>query len=153
MAKPIDKALYKRVEWHLHNEKLLRDVIRQYENDILLSSQGTDYSQPRISHTGTISDVVSQKAFRLDLAPYEVASARRWIVAIEDTRRYFTGTNEAKLFRLFYGTTAGIDLVAAAMNTSRRGIERLRDNVVYRCAMTAAATKLIKIQQETEDKP
>lgn len=57
-------------------------------------------------------------------------------------------STQGKLFTLFYGRTAGIELVAAAMGTDRRRVERLRDNVVYRAAMYALDERLYRMSEE-----
>ena len=148
MAKPLNRETYRLVEWHLHRETLMRDVVRQYEREVLLSSRGTDYSEPVVKSGGAAGDPVSGKAFRLEEGTPEVRRARRWIRVIERTRRWFEGSTEGRLFDLYYGHTATAQLVAAAMGTDRRRVERLRDNVVYRAAMYALAERLYRLEGE-----
>lgn len=144
MAKPLDRNTYKRVEWHLHHEKQMQETVAAYEADILLGSTGTDWGRPVSGRTGTTADLVSGKAMRLAAPPAEVRAARRWLAVIGQVRQWFDGAQEARLFVLFYGATARIEMVAAALGTSRRVVEQLRDNVVYRAAMMAAAERLIR---------
>lgn len=152
MAKPINRDIYASVEWHLHHQALLREEIRTYRADVLHASPGTDWERPSVSHVGMVTDIVSRKAFKLMDAPPAVRRACKWLRVAADARRYFTGKREGRLFVLYYGQTASIDLVAAALGTNRRGVERLRDNVVYRCAMGAAAKGLITLD-DGEEKP
>ena len=149
MSKPLDRAMYKRVEWHLHNESLMLDTLREFERDILLSSQGTDYREPVVKRS-PLRDPVSRKAFLLSEGNANVRKAWHWVRVIRRTKQWFDGTRESKLFELYYGKTAGIDLVAAAMGTNRREIARLRDNIVFRGTMYAVEERLIKLDQNIE---
>ena len=144
MSKPLDRATYKRVEWHMHNEALMRDTVREFERDVLLASHGTDYGEPAVKRS-LLSDPVSRKAFLLSEGNADVRKAWHWMRVILRTKRWFDGTRESKLFELFYGKTAGIDLVASAMGTNRREVGRLRDNVVFRGTMYAVEERLIKL--------
>lgn len=146
MAKPLDRDTYRLVEWHLHREALLRDTVRDFEADVILASQGTDYSQPYTPPGGMPGDPVSRKALLLEQATPTVRRARRWLRVIRRTREWFADTPEGKLFTLFYGQTAGIDLVAAAMGTDRRRVERLRDNIVFRGTMYALEERLFRLE-------
>ena len=152
MSKPLDRNTYRLIEWHLHREALLRDMIRQHERDILLASGGMDLSQPLARSAGTVGDPVSRKALRLVDGTPEINRARRWVRVIENTQTWFRDTTESKLFTLFYGKTAGIDLVAAAMGTDRRRVERLRDNVVYRAAMYALEERLYRMSETRNER-
>lgn len=152
MAKPLDKDTYKLVEWHLHREMLMRDIVRDYETEVLHASRGTDYSEPNICRSGTPGDPVSRKAFALEEGTPEVRRARRWLRVIERTKEWFTDTTEGKLFELFYGKTAPIDLVAAAMGVTTRRIDQLRDNIVFRGAMYALEERLFRLEDGDERK-
>ncbi len=148
MSKPLERDMYKRVEWHLHNEALIRETLLKFEQDVLLSSPGMDYSEPT-TQCSPSGDPVSRKAFLLSQGNSEVRKARHWMQVIHRTKQWFAGTKEGKLFELFYGKATAIDLVAAAMGTSRREISRLRDNVVFRGTMYAVEERLIKLGNGT----
>jgi hypothetical protein len=147
VSKPLDRGTYRLIEWHLHREALMRDIIRQHEQDVLHASGGVDFAQPMARSIGTTGDPVSRKALKLVDGTPEVNRARRWLRVVERTRTWFADATEGKLFALFYGQTAGIDLVAAAMGTDRRRVERLRDNVVYRAAMYALDERLYRMSE------
>lgn len=152
MAKPLDRDTYRLVEWNLHHEALMRDIITQFENDVLLSSPGTDYSRPNVQESTQTSDPVSRRAFRLEEGTAEVRRARRWVRVIERTRGWFANTPEGRLFELFYGRTATVELVAAAMGTPRRRVDQLRDNVVFRGTMYALEERLFKLEDIADGK-
>ena len=153
MAKPLDRDTYGKVEWHLHREQLMRDIVRDFQAEVLLSSPGTDYNRPNIRSEGAVSDPVTSRALRLWEGTDEVRNARRWVRVINRTRQWFEGTTEGRLFLLFYGKPITIALVAAALGTDRRRVEHLRDNVVYRAALYALEERLIQLkdpENETE---
>ena len=152
MSKPLDRGTYRLIEWHLHRESLLRDIIRQHEQEVLYASSGADLGQPMARSIGTIGDPVSRKALKLLDGTPEVNRARRWLKVIERTQGWFADATEGRLFSLFYGKTAGIELVAAAMGTDRRRVERLRDNVVYRAAMYALDERLYRMSEPQDER-
>jgi len=152
MAKPLDRDTYRLVEWHLHREGLMRDIVQTFETDVLLSTKGTDYSSPIGKTGGMTGDPVSNKALKLADGTPEVRRARRWLRVIQRTREWFEDTPEGKLFALFYGQTATIDLVAAAMGTVRRRVDQLRDNIVFRGAMYAIEEQLFRLEDGQDRK-
>ncbi len=149
MSKPLDREMYKHVEWYLHNEGLMRKTLREFEQDVLLASPGTDYRKPAIKQT-SLGDPVSRKAFLLSEGNEDVRKAWHWMRVIHRTKQWFDGTKEGKLFELFYGKATAIDLVAATMGTNRREISRLRDNVVFRGTMYALEERLIRLGNGTK---
>jgi len=147
MAKLLDDETYALVEWRLHHEALMKDTIQDFEAEVLLSSRGTDYSQPLVSGGNTPSDPVSGKAFRLEEGTIEVRRARRWLRVIERTREWFSADSmEHKFYLLYFGKTATIELVAAAMGVSRQWAGKLRDNIVFRGAMYAIEARLFRLE-------
>lgn len=140
--KAIDYKTYRNIEWHMHNLPRLRKSAMSSRADILLNSVGVDYNTPK-GHSKH-ADSTAQKGLKLaDGCPNT-----KWIDAIDKTRAYFDGQQEAHILAKFYLQNARIVDVAATLGLDRRTISRMRDNVVYRCAMYAAADGLINLDRE-----
>ena len=139
--KPIDRNTYGNVEWHLHNTSVLKRGITQRRADVLFGSVGVDYNTPT-GHSKH-ADSTAHKALKLA----DENNASKWLKAIKKTYAYYDGKDEAAVMQMFYFTKPKPTIKAIAEKTDidERTIGRLRDHVVYRCAMFAAADNLIKL--------
>lgn len=140
--KPIISTTYKDIEWHMHNLPRLRKMAGNKRADILHGSVGVDYNTP----TGHSKHADRTAMLGIKLA--EGCDAEKWVEAIERTHVYFSGMPEAKILFLFYTEGQGIKEVADRLRLSRQTVSNMRDNVVNRCAMHAAAYGLIKLDRE-----
>ncbi len=140
--KAIDYKTYQNIEWHMHNLPRLQKGAAYTRSDVLYGSVGVDYNTPT-GHSKH-GDPTAQKGLKLA----DGCTASRWIDAIKRTYAYFDGLHEANVMLMFYFSDGKISDVAATLKVDRRSMSRIRDNVVYRCAMYAAADGLIKLDQE-----
>lgn len=143
--KPLDRIIYRSIEWRLHHRESMRAELQSIESDIINGGFQVDYTKPKISPTNKRHEDTLDKVIRLEA---KTRALRSWLRIIDDVQRYFDGTQEGKLFQLFYGKSVSNDLAAAAIGVNRRDLARLRDHVVYRCAIAAAAEKLLTIKEE-----
>ena len=140
--KAIDFKTYRNIEWHMHNLPRLQKGAACNRMDVLYSSVGVDYNTP--SGHSKRADSTAQKGLKLA----DGCNASRWVEAIQKTCTYFEGQQESQIISMFYLKKKKIVDVAASLQVDRRTMSRMRDNVVYRCAMYAAADGLIKLDQE-----
>lgn len=140
--KAIDYKTYQSIEWHMHNLHRLQKGAARARQDVLYGSVGVDFNTPT-GHSKH-ADSTAQKGLKLADGCY----SSRWINAITRTCAYFDGQQEAHIMALFYLGNGKIAEVAEKLGVDRRAMARMRDNVVYRCAMYAAADGLIKLDRE-----
>lgn len=141
MAKPIEKGMYKTIEWNLHNVKALEKQV-QAAREAVINSGGMsqDLGMPR-GHAKH-ADSTALKAIAIaDCKPAQ------WLEAIRDTLDYYSeATPEGRMARLFYGRGVTVDTVAGRMRLDRRTVMYYRDAFVTRCALYATQRGLIKIE-------
>ena len=140
--KPIVRETYRDIEWHMHNLPRLRRIASSKRADILHGSVGVDYNTP----TGHSKHADSTAILGMKLA--EGCDVGEWVAAIEKTHAYFEGMPESKILYMFYTENHKIEDVAKALGLSRQSIGNMRDNVVNRCALHAAAYGLISLDGE-----
>jgi len=137
--KPLIRKTYQDIEWHMHNLPKLRNMASRKRTDILYGSVGVDYSTPK----GHSKHADTTALLGIKLA--EGCKVGKWVDAIEKTYAYFDGMPESAILYSFYTENRRIEDVAAMLGLSRRQIGNMRDNVVNRCAMHAAAYGLISL--------
>lgn len=143
MPKPIEKPVYRTIEWNLHNVAYLRRAVENKRAEVVNEgSMKYDPGTPR--GMSKHSDPTAVKA----LAIVDCKEAR-WIDAIQATYDYYTDfTMEGKMARLFYGKSATVDFVAEKMSLDRRTISYYRDAFVTRCALFALERGLIRLSKD-----
>lgn len=141
MAKPVEKSIYRTIEWNLHNAERLRREVEEMRDSLINSSgESLDAGMPK-GHSKH-SDSTALKA--VALADYRPAL---WLEAIGDTMGYYhKHTPEGRMARLFYGRTVTVDKVARHMCLDRRTVLYYRDAFVTRCALYATQRGLIVIE-------
>ena len=156
MAKPVPLSTYREIEWHLHNTAELRKLIQGAYDDILYGSKGTDFNNPHVKSLP--ADHTGKKALLLAEGTPEMRKIMCWLAVIKATREYYATAPEGALIQRFYGRGVSIQAAAEAIKVSRQTVGRMRDHVVYRCAMLAATKGLIRSQDlepdgEEEEEP
>lgn len=138
MPKPIEKAVYKTIEWNLHNVSTLKRIVEEKRSEVLQGS-GPDRDPGVPSGTSKHSDPTAVKAL-------SIVDCREslWLSVISATYAYYADfTPEGRMARLFYGHCVSVDAVSEEMGVDRRTISYYRDGFVMRCALFAAEKRLI----------
>lgn len=140
MIKPVEKWLYKRIEWNLHHVPSLEAAAVESlkRNQLYKSSLSAEGGVG--GRTNRKSDPTASIAMdNLYCEPW------LWVCAIKATYGYYgEETPIGQMARMFYGKRATMTAIAKAMGCTRQTAQNYRDAFVTRCAIYAAAQGLLQ---------
>lgn len=140
---PIEKSIYRSIEWHLHNVAEMRQAQAMHRDNVFNAGGGeTDFAtRGRSKHP----DPTALKAISL-----VDSTAARWLDVIDSTFQFFGDAPEAEFASLYYGRGWTLRSVALSMGCTERTAHYYRDNFVLRCGMLAAEKRLIRLDKMQE---
>lgn len=133
---------FQKIEGKMHNYQKLRRRMLNDRADLLYGSVGVDYNTPT-GHSKH-ADSTAQKAIRL----MDGSEETKWVDAVEKTHAYFQGQPEAEIIKLLYAQHHNIAAASKISGLHRGTVRRMRDTVLTRCAMHAAAYGLIDLDRD-----
>ena len=143
--KALPKQHYRTVEWHLHNRATLYETIRNGRRTILDGGSSHDNGVP--SGHSKHSDPTAVKGILLSDGTREMQRATRWIAAIRDTEKYFSGGPEVLLLTHFYGGNIKVPEFMRKHGMTKTKFYDLRDRIVNHLAMQAIGRGLIRMDR------
>ena len=98
MDRIIPPETYKFIESKLHNRKLIRFEIDEWE----LSVKYPENKQ-YVHGTGYISDPTANLAIKLSNPPQYIQDCQKWLELIDETERFCRKTQKKNIFDIWYG--------------------------------------------------
>jgi len=123
---------YRKIEWHLHNYRVLQDSVREARDSALFGT--SDMSSVRSS--GQTSDPTAQRCLaylpNLD-----------WLRVVDSTFSKYQGSEKQQLMTLFYFDKKSIPQVCDDLSIAQETFYRWRNELVLTAALFAARERLI----------
>ena len=130
----LDRATYRKIEWHLFNYHALLKRISEKRDDALYGAP--ERAEGRAS--GRLSDPTALRGISL-------LDGQDWVRVIDSTVSKYTGTEKQRMMILFYFEGKHINAVCCELAIEQATFYRWRTEIVLCAALYAARERLIQV--------